>query len=175
MNYENYQKSIVLKYKVKLNGWPNMIKFANPSHISTVDGIRSLRHALQSDTCQWVRLSDTEYAEYTDNIMQQEQSGQPVGRKRKERSDKGKRHSIQAGGEDAEEDAEGTSTKRRRMTTRRHSSNMKAHGRITRKSKRRAVVLSEEEDEEEDEDEEDEEEDEDEDEDDRDFIDDTAV
>ena len=76
MNYQNYEKSIILKYKVKLNGWPNTIKFANPSHISTVDEICLLRHAVQSRTCQWVQLLNVEYAEYMDNVMQQEQSGQ---------------------------------------------------------------------------------------------------
>ena len=53
MNYDNYDKSIVAKYKVKLMGWPNNLKFANPSHIGTVDDIQMLRHSLQTGTCHW--------------------------------------------------------------------------------------------------------------------------
>ncbi|KAF8335250.1 hypothetical protein F5887DRAFT_892057 [Amanita rubescens] len=90
MNYQNYDKSIVLKYKVRLTGWLNNLKFVNPSHISTVDEIRMLRHSLQVGTCHWVRLSQAEVAEHANNIIQLQQNGETVGRKRKERSDKGR-------------------------------------------------------------------------------------
>ncbi|KAF8344691.1 hypothetical protein F5887DRAFT_850888, partial [Amanita rubescens] len=130
MNYQNYDKSIVLKYKVKLDGWPVNIKFANPSDISTVDEIRSLRQALQTGNCHWVRLSEAQYTEHVNNVTQREDSGQAVGHKRKERSDKGKRHRVRAGDDD--DNDEGTSQKRRRTVPKQQSTRPTGSGKKTR-------------------------------------------
>ncbi|KAF8219706.1 hypothetical protein L208DRAFT_1210884, partial [Tricholoma matsutake] len=76
MSYVKYEQDIVVKYKVELCGWPTMIKFDNPSEISTVNNIRKLHQALQAGECKWLAMKEA--------------AGETVVRKRKERSDKGK-------------------------------------------------------------------------------------
>ncbi|KAF8328053.1 hypothetical protein F5887DRAFT_898053 [Amanita rubescens] len=90
MNYVNYEKSIIQKYRLKLVGWPDDVKFTNPASLTSVDDLRKLRHALRTQTCHWVKLSDRELRQHTESIKQREVSGECVGRKRKARSDKGK-------------------------------------------------------------------------------------
>ncbi|KAH7918772.1 hypothetical protein BV22DRAFT_984305, partial [Leucogyrophana mollusca] len=53
MNYMNYDKSIVELHHIKLVGWPDVVKFTNPSLIGAVTDIRSLRDALTSGECHW--------------------------------------------------------------------------------------------------------------------------
>ena len=149
MNYHNYDKSIILKYKVKLTGWPNNIKFANPSHISTVDDIRMLRHSLQTGVCHWVRLSQAEAAEHGNNIIQRQQDGEIVGRKHKERSDKGRWHAVRARNDEHEDEGpdedEGPSRKQRARVAapNRRSKRLMRHS--SGKGKSKAVISSEEE------------------------------
>ena len=90
MNYVNYEKSVMQKFHVKLVGWPDDVKFINPASLTNVDDLRKLRHALRTQACHWVKLSDREVRQHTESIEQREISGVCVGRKRKQRSDKGK-------------------------------------------------------------------------------------
>ncbi|SJL18338.1 uncharacterized protein ARMOST_21924 [Armillaria ostoyae] len=92
MNYQNYEKSVVIRYGVKLIGWPEQIPFGTPSNIRTVPQLRSLRRALQTTVCQWTRLDETEIEELTESILDHEGNGEIVGKKRKEWSDKGGSH-----------------------------------------------------------------------------------
>ncbi len=94
MNYQNYEKSIVIRYSVKLIGWPEQILFGTPSNIHTVPQLRLLQHALQTTACQWTRLHETEMEELTESILSHEGNGKIVGKKRKERSDKGGSHKL---------------------------------------------------------------------------------
>jgi hypothetical protein len=55
----------------------------------TVDKTHILCHSLQMGICHWIRLSQANLAEHMDNVIEQEQNGQMVGWKCKERSDKG--------------------------------------------------------------------------------------
>ena len=86
--------------------------------------------------------------------MQQEQSGETVGRKHKERSDKGRRHAIR--GRTEEDEDEGPSRKRTRATPKCQSKRLIRSS--SGKHKARAIISSEEENEEEEGEESDEEE-----------------
>ncbi|KAF8346292.1 hypothetical protein F5887DRAFT_1182188, partial [Amanita rubescens] len=90
MNYVNYEKVIIQKHHVKLVGWPKNVKFVTPANLSRVDEVRTLRHALKSNECHWVQLSEAEVEENMASIAEREAAGEQVGRKRKQRSDKGK-------------------------------------------------------------------------------------
>ncbi|KIL55366.1 hypothetical protein M378DRAFT_34696, partial [Amanita muscaria Koide BX008] len=89
MNYINYDKSIVLKPHVKLVSWPPNLKFTNPASITNVEDLRVLRNALRARTCTWVTISDREARKAASSIEERETTGEVVGRKRKQRSDKG--------------------------------------------------------------------------------------
>lgn len=88
MNYTNYEANIVLKYKVKLVGWPHD-KFVSPYNINTVDELRNLRDALHCGSCFWMGLSSREVAQYVKAMDERTAAGEVIGKKRKERSDKG--------------------------------------------------------------------------------------
>lgn len=91
MNYVNYKTSIVQKYHVQLVGWPSDIPFANPHQLTTIATAKSLQSALAVSTCKWVVLSKRQQKEHADALEASAEGGQVVGRKRKIRSDKGKR------------------------------------------------------------------------------------
>ncbi|KAM6488896.1 hypothetical protein JOM56_001311 [Amanita muscaria] len=90
MNYVNYDKAIIQKYHVKLIGWPTTIKFMTPANLSSTDDVRKLRNALKTKTCHWIHLSEMEVDEHMTSIAEREAAGEQVGRKRKQRADKGK-------------------------------------------------------------------------------------
>jgi hypothetical protein len=90
MSYIKYERDIVSKYKVKLVGWPLTVKFANPSEIGTVDDIRHLRQVLKIGECKWVVLTRRQQIAHEEIFAAKVASGELVGKKRKERSDKGK-------------------------------------------------------------------------------------
>jgi hypothetical protein len=104
MNYVNYDKQVVQKRHVKLTGWPNGINFIPPSNMMCIDDVRSLLHALRTKKCQWVRLSTSEAIEHMEDIERRRVAGEEVGRKRKERSDKGKKRRGQRTWEIEEEE-----------------------------------------------------------------------
>jgi len=106
VNYANYDRSIVQKYHVKLDGWPATIPFATPHNISTVDEIRLLRHSLLEKTCKWVKLSKDEVKKHMETYAAKVKEGILVGRKRKVRSDKGKPRKKRAV-QDVDEENEG--------------------------------------------------------------------
>ena len=88
MNYANYEKSVIERYKVKLVGW-TYHQFVNPGEISTVEDARKLRDALKCGACRWVRLTRQEAADHSADIENRRAQGEEIGRARKQRSDKG--------------------------------------------------------------------------------------
>ncbi|KAG6888716.1 hypothetical protein C0992_007675 [Termitomyces sp. T32_za158] len=90
MNYLNYDTAIIEKYHVNLAGWPSRIPFGSPSNISTVDDIRLLRSALRDGDCKWRFLTAEEQREHDRKLAEARGQGVTIGKKRKERSDKGK-------------------------------------------------------------------------------------
>lgn len=90
MCYVKYDRDIVSKYKVKIVGWPESVKFLNPSQIGTIDEIRKLRQALWVGECKWVAQSRRQQAAHTDMLAAKVAASEHVVKKRKQRSDKGK-------------------------------------------------------------------------------------
>jgi hypothetical protein len=103
MNYANYERSIIHKYHVKLDGWPTGIPFATPHSISTVDEIRLLRHYLVEKQCKWVKLTHAQIKEIMESFAAKVQDGTIAGRKRKVRADKGKPRKKRASAADSED------------------------------------------------------------------------
>jgi hypothetical protein len=91
MNYANYDRSIIQKYKVKLVGWPTCIPFGSPHNICTVDEVSALRHLLKDKTCHWTLMTDQEVTQHMRSTILREADLAVQIRKRKVRSDKGKR------------------------------------------------------------------------------------
>jgi hypothetical protein len=105
MSYVNYERDIITKYKIKLIGWPTAVKFASPSEIGTVDDIRLLRQALKVGDCKWMVLTRRQQQAHIETLAARVAAGEVVGKKRKQRSDKGKtrKKSSKARGRDAGE------------------------------------------------------------------------
>ncbi len=151
MNYVNYEKSIIQKYRVKLVGWPDNIKFTNPASLPSVEELEKLRQALRTHSCRWIKLSERDLRLLGESIAQRESPGEAVGRKRKQRSDKGKprkkvarEHAFEEeegnDGEDGEDDeASGPSS----FTTR--TSHLQTRSKSRRLFKSREIIQSDEE------------------------------
>ncbi|KAG6876904.1 hypothetical protein C0992_011402 [Termitomyces sp. T32_za158] len=90
MNYLNYDTAIVKKYHVHLVGWPARLTFGSPSNISTLDDVRLLHSALKNGQCKWMFLAVEERKEHDQKLANAWGEGVVIGKKRKERSDKGK-------------------------------------------------------------------------------------
>ncbi|KAI6113198.1 hypothetical protein EDD16DRAFT_1704258 [Pisolithus croceorrhizus] len=60
MNYHSYETAIIKTYGVHLVGWPEDVRFANPSAIGTVAEAWKLQDVLCSGTCFWKKLSKSE-------------------------------------------------------------------------------------------------------------------
>ena len=90
MNYVNYDKSIVQKYRVEIVRWPENVKFTNPASLASMDELRQLRQALRTHDCHWVKITEREVRLHMESIKEQEAGGESVSRKWKQRSDKGK-------------------------------------------------------------------------------------
>jgi hypothetical protein len=91
MNYVNYDRVIVLGLGVKLVGWPKAVNFVKPSSIGSVIDARTLRDALKSGECHWVKLTARQIEEHQAEVGRRETEGETVGRPRKKRSDAGKK------------------------------------------------------------------------------------
>jgi hypothetical protein len=133
MNYTNYEVNVVIKYKVKLVGWPHE-KLVSPYNINTVDELRNVRDALRCGSCFWKGLSSREVGQYVKELEQRTAAGEVIGKKRKGRSDKGtkrgakKKPATMEDNSDEESAGEGPS-KRQKVSTR-----SKGRGKENRKS-----------------------------------------
>lgn len=116
MNYVNYETAIVEKYKVELAGWPQMILFANPSAIGMVEEIRTLRNALKTGETKWIVQGKRKQAAHAEMLKAKRNAGEVVGKKRKERSDKGKKR--KAATIDSGDDDESPPPQKRKTNTR---------------------------------------------------------
>ncbi|KAI6018895.1 hypothetical protein BKA83DRAFT_4057608 [Pisolithus microcarpus] len=102
MNYHNYETAIVETYGVRLVGWPEGVKFANPSVIGTVAEARKLRDALRSGSCFWKKLSKNELELFVTELNTRRAAGETVRKPRKKRSDAGvaRKRKAPAGGKE---------------------------------------------------------------------------
>jgi len=89
MNYVNYDTVIVLAHRVKLVGWPTSLKFANPLEFGVLDDVCTLRDAVKSGACKWVRLTKREASQHQEDLDRGVENGEVVQKKRKTRKDKG--------------------------------------------------------------------------------------
>lgn len=88
MNYTNYDTQVIQKYQCKIVGW-TFKTFVSPFDINTVDDLRTLRDALRCGACFWVRMTKAEVSKHAADLVLREAAGEVIGKKRKERSDKG--------------------------------------------------------------------------------------
>ncbi|KAI0052972.1 hypothetical protein FA95DRAFT_1568927 [Auriscalpium vulgare] len=103
MNYDDYDNVIVAARRVMLVGWPAEIPFCKPGALSRVDELRTLRDAVQTGACKWVRLTNRQV---TEHLKSQKAKGTaPEKRPRKVRSDKG---TTKGRKRDADDIAEGS-------------------------------------------------------------------
>ncbi|KAJ7041291.1 hypothetical protein C8F04DRAFT_898607, partial [Mycena alexandri] len=105
MEYLHYEESIVLRYGVQLIGWtPGRVK-DDKSPTGWIDGpirnisdlssslpvLTTLRDALKSGDCKWVKLTQEERKERQRQWDEKVAAGKVVPRARKQRSDVGKK------------------------------------------------------------------------------------
>ncbi|KAG1738700.1 hypothetical protein EDD22DRAFT_787178 [Suillus occidentalis] len=130
MNYQNYDKSIVLVYGIKLDGWPVGLPFLAPSHMHTVVEVRVLRDALKTGACQWKKLTRRELEDFREDIKKREEAGEVVGTVRKKRADAGKARKRKAPADDSanvsgEKENEPSSKKKRKSRAGKQSLRLK--------------------------------------------------
>ncbi|KAF7981821.1 hypothetical protein HWV62_31943 [Athelia sp. TMB] len=129
MNYVNYEEKIVIPYQVKLVGHPFGIK--NPSDITTITDLRTLRNALKTKQCQWVRITDEEADALTKDIRSRRERGEVVGKPRAKRSDAG----VARGSNKRSRNDENQDPSSSRAPKKRKSSGKKAAGKKTKQAK----------------------------------------
>ncbi|KAH9934120.1 uncharacterized protein B0H18DRAFT_1114864 [Fomitopsis serialis] len=90
MNYINYEQEIIFRRGVILRGWL-LSEFKNPSELSTsIPPLKAQWQALQSGACRWEKTTPEEREKLKASFAEKLAGGQV--KKRKERSDKGKKH-----------------------------------------------------------------------------------
>ncbi|KAI6002558.1 hypothetical protein EDC04DRAFT_2583640, partial [Pisolithus marmoratus] len=89
MNYHSYETVIVETYGVHLVGWPNGVKFTNPSTIGTVGEAQKLCDALHSGSCFWKKLSKNKLELFITELNTCHAAGKAVWKPRKKCSDAG--------------------------------------------------------------------------------------
>jgi hypothetical protein len=101
MSYLHYDLDIIVKHKVMLVGWPPGFPITNPSSISTMDQIKSLRDALKVGDCHWIKMTKRQQEVHAQDVKTRQAAGElAVVKSRKERSDKGKKKQKAATGSD---------------------------------------------------------------------------
>jgi hypothetical protein len=129
MNYQNYDKSIILVYGIKLDGWPVGLPFLAPSHMHTIVKVRTLCDALKTGTCQWKKLTRQELEDFCEDIKKHEEAGEVVGTVCKKHTDAGKVHKCKAPTDDSanasgEKENEPSSKKKRKSHAGKQSSHL---------------------------------------------------
>ena len=98
MNYIEYHEKIVKQAQWKLVGWPEGVSFHKPGSIGAVTDLRELWVAIEKEQLHFHELTENEKAA----LLQRADPTDPdtqitTGKKRKERSDKGKQRGPQKG------------------------------------------------------------------------------
>ncbi|KAF7973476.1 hypothetical protein HWV62_15080 [Athelia sp. TMB] len=89
MNYLNYDKAIVEKWRVKIFNWPEDIPMVSPSEIMVIDDLRRLRESWRVGTTCWNEITRAEAEEHKRQVEERRANGEKIGKARKERADKG--------------------------------------------------------------------------------------
>ena len=114
MNYLNYEREIMQKHWVKLVSF-TYHEFVSPFNINTVNDLRILRDVLRCGSCCWVWMTKGEVTRHSADLVAREAAGASIGKKRKERSDKGLTRGPQRkkDAHDNEEDVPGPSKRQK--------------------------------------------------------------
>ena len=108
MNYKSFEKEIVLRYGIKLEGW-TCESFVQPKDLpSALEPLRQLLYAMESGSCRFVKLTGSELAQRQKEYDQKVTSGAVPPRKK--RSDAGGKHATRkrkGGSNDLEEGSQG--------------------------------------------------------------------
>lgn len=84
MNYKNYEREIVEKFSVAIQGWPLRGCVCNPSEIKGGNQpLREVLAALNSRACRWVKLTEAELEERKNKNAEREARGEKVYHHRK--------------------------------------------------------------------------------------------
>jgi hypothetical protein len=108
MNYVNYDSQVIQKYQCKIVGW-TFNTLISPFDMNTVDDLRTLRDALRCGACFWVRMTKGEVSKHAADLVLREAAGEVIGKKRKQRSDKGVTKGLKTkrGANDKEDSSDG--------------------------------------------------------------------
>ncbi len=102
MQYANYEEAIVLKYGIEMVGWTHE-KFCNPSELSnSLEPLRTLLEALNTQTCKFARLSPAERRAREAKYKADVASGAIQVKKRKTRKDVGSKRKATEGDDNTE-------------------------------------------------------------------------
>ncbi|KAF7976961.1 hypothetical protein HWV62_5024 [Athelia sp. TMB] len=124
MNYVNYDKAIVQKWRVKIFGWPEDIPMVSPSEIMSIDDLRMLRESWRVGRTCWNTVTKAEVEEHMRDVEERRANGEVVGKPRKERADKGQSRRRKPAAIDKENNNEGPARKKARVA--KSNSNPKA-------------------------------------------------
>jgi hypothetical protein len=98
MQYLNYERDIVLRHGVVLEGWTHST-WANPSELSTsLEPLRRLLDALKNDTCKFVKLTTAQRQKRQEEYNKKVDSGEIQVQERQKRKDAGKKRKQHDGG-----------------------------------------------------------------------------
>ena len=108
MNYKSFEKDIVLRYGIKLEGWTHD-SFVQPKDLPCALGpLRELLDAMEKGSCRFVKLTASEWAQRQKAYDKKVSDG--AVRPRKKRSDAGGTHASRkrkGGDDDLEGDSQG--------------------------------------------------------------------
>ncbi|KAG2143101.1 hypothetical protein DEU56DRAFT_870617 [Suillus clintonianus] len=92
MQWTHYFRNVVQRYQVIVEGWPENIPFANLSQASSaLADLEMLWRKWDTNKTYWKALTDEEFAEYRKERDDKLESGEIVDRRRRPRSDRGKK------------------------------------------------------------------------------------
>ncbi|KAL0567210.1 hypothetical protein V5O48_014784 [Marasmius crinis-equi] len=114
MQYERFDTTITMRYKVVVEGWPKGIPFQKPSAFGgALEPLVRLRNAWQTGEAHFRKLSDDEFQTWLAQRVEKIEKGDIVPKARKKRSDAGVKRGGKAngkekasGGEDDGEESE---------------------------------------------------------------------
>ena len=103
MQYVNYERDIILRHGVVLEGWTHST-WTNPSELSTsLEPLRKLVAALRDGTCDFRKLSREEQQKRQDEYDRKVSNGEIQVQERQKRKDAGqKRKAVEDYGSDSD-------------------------------------------------------------------------
>ncbi|KAK0231662.1 hypothetical protein EDD85DRAFT_793326 [Armillaria nabsnona] len=92
MSYSRYQTDIIERHGVELTGWPaRLLPLKPPLDIRVLADLKLLRNALVEGSCRWIHLSRPDVQDRINKHQRRAESSDIQTKKRKVRSDKGKK------------------------------------------------------------------------------------